>query len=211
MKQYFALGLVLALLTGFAGCGFTKEPGLPPPQDTAGLVHGDAVPVLTLDSPAAKRVNDEIAWVMQEYEVERSAYFTSMRGDVLSLILCLAEETGDTFYVWHINTKTGETVTNEELLRLAGWGRLALLENLQRKMDHFYGGPQERDRIYRKMTSELQDIERLRLYLGEDGRLFWVCQFVFPGDEKYKEVLLDPDLEDTMYTVDMETGWGMLG
>jgi hypothetical protein len=229
MKRISASILALGLLFALAGCrgnsNATEEQTAEPLVTSyIAMNKNQRFPLINLDFPEAARINAEVRAQYDRIMREEAAYetcdfFFALHGDALSLILCRASDWGDYAYrTYHMNIKTGEPVTNGELLGLAGWAQDELLENLRRKIEHFYAGtenlPDEFPHAeYRaKALRELEDIESLRLYINETGRVFWAAELASMGGAEAYEVLMDPAQPDEAYSGDRQwTGrWEML-
>ena len=238
-----ALALALGLAAALAGCGQGRPPA--PLDATRELVYdmgwreNARVPRVNLDSEDAARINEHIAWAQSSFNLSRSDFFYARHGDILSLIFCMASGDGNfEHHTFALNTATGALVSNAELLALAGWDFDELAETLRAKIGQFYEGhrdaygelPPPREspvrRIHDKMLSELTMPEMPRLFLSEDGRLFWVAQLsfgeglaledgtVFGGRHDFVEMLMDPAMPSEAFALDSGIvelfGWEML-
>jgi len=107
-------------------------------------------PVINLDFPEAVRINTEALEICNEqldalaqgWTIDaRDDFYYAVHNDVLSLILCRASDFGNYEYrTWHLNIKTGQPVSNKELLKQAGKTEKDIVENLRQKIVCFYDG-----------------------------------------------------------------------
>jgi len=236
MKKIITLALALSLGAALAACG-DRAPK--PLDNTKPLVYaqeqgGDSrVPVINLDSQAVEEINEEITRYTRA-GATRYDFFVARHGDILSLMLCGVAGDGTRMYhTWLLDAQAGERTDSQGLLDIAGWDAEELRGNFHAKLEHFYQGqrdengnlPAHAQRFYEKMLAELGHPDAPRLFLHEDGRLFWVSQLSF-GDglyieedthywaQDYHEILMDPALPDDAYAFDMtimeHIGWAML-
>jgi len=107
-------------------------------------------PVINLDFPEAVRINAEVRAVYDKHAhaLEQGwgvdahdDFYYAVHGDVLSLIFCRASDWGNAaFQTYHLSTKTGQRVTNSELLQSAEIKEKELTDSLRRKIKLFYDG-----------------------------------------------------------------------
>ena len=240
MKKLISIVLVLVFVFALAACGGGADQ--PEPVDPARPlvdtieVRERMLPYLNLDSADAAQINEDIRrW--GDVGAGRVAHFYAQHGDVLSLILCTAggDALSYSFDTFNINVRTGELVSNAELLERAGHDFDTLSENLLARLAAFYDAQRDEDgnlpdaaqRNYAKMQSELANPRVPRFFWAQDGRLWWVGQLSFGdglqisddhdsfGAGGFFDILIDPAAPEDTYVFDRSildhTGWDMLG
>jgi len=234
MKKFIALMLTLALAFALFAC--TQGRTVPPLDAAQPIVFATegGLPVVNLDSPDAAQANRDIQ--LWSHAAGRTEFFFAQHGDVLSLILCTAgsDALSYSYFTWNFNIRTGELLSNTDLLTHAGWDFDELQQTLLAHLSHFYQTQRAEDgtlhthaqRIYTKMQSELAHPGVPRLFWAQDGRLLWVGQLSFGGGLQisddhdsfgagdFFDILIDPSLPPDTFVFDQSilqhTGWGHL-